>query len=453
MNEMLAIPNFPIVPTLPDQEFKAFKSRRHAVDKALDKLGKFADSEHLKTAHFAAEIISNAYSNISSLIPEDALKIVKEQADHHANIAGTFADALGLLRGLESIATIAKNLRKKGEKGLEKKISRLETTQAFIDIIGAIGSVLGILDRFKIFELGKITAAMGKIPLIGHVLRAALPCSVVFSIFSIVSSELTVIISALKIKKLLTGIKRTTQKTKVQWNQPIDGAFSENKKNHIAKKHSTTVQNAQKLASELEKMQEDVQTKNEELERKQEAYSKMADGIKSANKVSKFFQKLGPQHRVKLAKTSYNRKIKNYQKTHSKLQTLEKTHQLQSEKILKWQAIENKCKSETLTDSDKKALETLKAEKITKWKAKKVNANWDIAKEVAIIALAILAIAASLVSIGLVIAFSGNVPAAALIAMGAIGLSMTAAKLMHSFYFGRIKKKKVQSIAIPDFRH
>lgn len=452
MNEVQAISSFPEIPILPYPDALAPKKQRSKADYALNKLAKFGDSEHLKFAHFASEIPSNALSNISELIPSDALKSVKDSATHNANIAGTVTDVLGILKGLESVAIVIQNLKKKGVKGIEKTILRFEIAQNLVDIIGAIGSVLGIFDRFKVFELAKITAAMGKIPTIGATLSAAFPVSVVFSLFSIVSCEFSIIISALKIKQIVQKVKRATQKIKVKWNQPIDAAFSKNQVHHIAKKQETCLENAVKLKGELEKMEACLNTKKEVFEKKQESYLKLKEEVKSANKVSKVFRKISPRRQMKAAKGIYKKEIKKYSKTHDQLKALEKTHELQGEKILKWEAIQTKCETDSLTDSEKTSLEAMRGQKVAKWKAKKVNEYWDIAHEVARIALALIAIAVSLTSIGLIIAFTGNVPAAALIAMGAIGLSMTAANLMRSFYFNRIKKKKAGPVAVPDFR-
>jgi hypothetical protein len=449
MNEINAASTFPEIPKLPYPEEFAPKKKCSKIDRALDKLAKFGDSEHLKTAHFGAEITSNVFSNISELVPKEG---ASEHIGHSANITGTFTDALNILQGLESVAIIVQNLKKKGVKGFERTILRLDTAKAFVDIISAVGAIVGIFDRFKVFELAKITEAMGKIPTIGQALSAAFPVPVVFSLFSIVSGELTIITSALKIKKMVERVKRATKKIKVNWNRPIDGAFAENKGRHIAKKQETCLENGKKLKVELEQMEPCLKTKKGDYETKQEAYLKLKDEVKSANKISKLFRKLGPKRQMKGALGAYKKEIKKYQKTHDQLKTLEKTHELQGEKILKWQAIENKCKTGSLTDSEKTALETMRTEKIKKWKAKKVNEYWDIAHEVARIALAIIGIALSLASIGVIIAFTGNVPAAALIAMGTIGLTLTATHLIRNLYFNRIKKKKVESVAVPDFR-
>lgn len=467
MNEIQGISNFPQIPKLPYPEAFAPKKKSSKIDYAMDKLAKFADSEELKSVHFIAEIVSNALSNISSLIPSEkaenkgpiSAEVIKEETPSHgvaataaqnANIAGTIADMLGILRGLESVAIIVQNLRKKGAKGIEKTIARIEIVQAFVDIINAVGSFLGIFGRFKVFELAKITEAMGKIPTIGQALTIAFPVANVFSLFSIVSSECTVIISILKIKQIVEKVKRVSQKIN-KWNQPIDASFAKNQGNQTFAKQQLLVQNALKLKTELTQMEGSLNTKKEEFEKKQAAYLKLKKEVDSANKVTQLAKKIGPCQRLKTTKVAYKKKIKKYQKTHDQLQALEKTHKLQSEKIQKWQAIETKCNENTLTEKEKTALKTMRAEKIKKWKVKKANEYWDIAQEVTRIALAVLAIALSIASIGVILAFTGNVPAAALIAMGTVGLSLTAGNLARSLFFNRIKKK-VKAVDVPDFR-
>lgn len=441
MNEIQSISSFPEIPELPYPEILAPKKKSSKVDYALDKIAQFSDGEPLKAAHFVGELTSNTFSNISSLLPKDAAQETIDHAGQSSDIAGTFADVLGILRALESIAIVAQNIKKKGLKGIDKTINRFEIVQAFVDIINGVGSFLGIFDRFKVFELAKISEAMGKIPTIGEALATAFPVSVVFSLFSIVSSELSIAISALKIKKMVKKVKHVNQKIKVKWNTPIDAAFSRNLASHIAKKQETCLQNALTLKAELEKRAECLNTKKD-------TYTALKGQIKSANKVSKLFKKI----KIKGAKGTYKKEIKKFSKLHDQLVTLEKTHKLQGEKIEKWHVIEEKFKNDTLTESDKAALETMKAGKVKKWKAKKVNEYWDIAHEVIKIALAIIGIAVSLASIGLIIAFTGNVPAAALIAMGTIGLTMSAVHLSRSLFFNRIKKKEVSPVEIPDFR-
>lgn len=446
---MIGISNFPVVPQLPYPKEFAPKKKNSKIDWAFGKLGKYSDSEPLKAAHFVGEVISNAFSHVSSLAP----KKISVSALRDADIAGTVFDVLGLLRAAESVATIAQNLRKKGLKGIDKSIARLEIVQGFVDIIGAVGSLLGILERFKVFELAKITEAMGKIPTIGQAVSAALPASVVFSLFSIVSSELSIIISALKIKKMVKNVKRDNQKIKVKWNQPIDAAFSKNQVSHIAKKQATCLENAKKVKGELEKMAECVNTKKADFEAKQADYLKLKEEVETAGKVSKVFRKVAPRREMKGAKAAYKKKAKKYQKIHNQLQTLQKIHTLQGEKIQKWQAIQNKFETKTLTESEKTSLEAMRMAKIKKWKVKRVNEYWDIAHEATKIALAVIAIALSIASIGVTLAFTGgNVPAAALIAMATIGLSMTAAHLIRSLFFNRVKKKAPQSVKVPDFR-
>lgn len=443
MNE---ISSFPVVPQLPYPKELAPKKKGSKIDWAFGKLGKYADSEPLKAAHFIGELLSNVFSHLKSLAP----KKESAPAGHNANIAGTVFDVLGLFRALESVATIAQNLRKKGLKGIDKSVSRLEIAQAFVDIIGGVGSFLGIFERFRVFELAKITEAMGKIPTIGQAVSAALPVSTVFSLFSIVSSEISIIISALKIKKMVGKVNRATHKIKGKWSQPIDAAFSKNRVSNITKKQETCLENGEKLKVELDKMGACVHTKKEDFETKQAAYLKLKEEVKSANKVSQVFRKIAPKGDMKKAKGAYKRKIKKYQKMHDQLQALQKTHELQGEKIQKWKAIQNKCEAKTLTESEKKALETMRMAKIKKWKAKRVNEYWDIAHEVTKIALAAIAIAVSIASIGVTLAFTGgNVPVAALIALATIGLSLTASHLVRSLFFNRVKKKAPQAVKVP----
>lgn len=397
---MSGISTFPDIPKLPYPEAFAPKIKRSKIDWAFSKLGQSADSEHLKSAHLIGETTSTVFSNIDTVVPEDV------------NIIGTVCDAIGILRGLEAVAIIVQNSRKKGVKGIEKTILRLEIAQSAVDIIGGAGSVLGIVD---------------KISTIGPILSAASPVPVVFSLFSIISSEFTIVISAIKIKQLVKKVKRATQKIKVKWNQPIDATFSKKQVSRIAEKQEMCVQNALKVKVDLENKEKRLTQKKEKFEKKS----------------SKLFQKI--------AKRAYKKEIKKYQKTHNQLQTLEKIHKLQTEKILKWQAIGTRCEAGTLTDSEKEALDVMQAAKIKKWKIKKVNEYWNISQEVLKIALAVIAIAVSIASIGVVIAFSGNVPAAALVAMGVIGLSMAAMHLARALFFSRIKKE-VNPVEVPDFR-
>lgn len=453
---MVSVIKFPEIPTIPVagdfQSYLVAPKGKNKIDTALNTIIETFESEQFRSAAFAARMISSAFSINRNALPTGASVEVVNGAKEASSIAGTISDAFTILNGAGAVASLIRNMRKKNVKKEDQPIRKLEMFRSFIQIITTVTSFLTILDRFKVIELANITKQMGTIPVIGEGLARALPASVVFSVFGIISSEITIIISLLKIQKSKAGVDRATAKIKQAWNKPVDADFAHKRIEHIVYKQEDALKKAEKIKGEIEKMEPVLKAHEQKYEEKKEALQKVKDQLKTANKVSKFAGSLKEKIAFKHAKKEYKHEIKHYKKFIKEMKTLETTHHIRTEKVEKWEAIEKKFIDGTLSESEKADLEKMRAGKTAKWKAKKINHYWDIAKEVTVIALALISIAVSITSIALVIIFSGNAPAAALIAMTSIGLGLAAVSLMRSFYFKRIKKAPVNPVPVPDFR-
>lgn len=421
-------------------------------DKILTKIFEFTESEQYKSASFLSKIVTTIFSIKRSVVPLDAPKeIVKAAAEAH-NIANTVGDALSIASVVGAIASLIKNLKKKDVKKEDQPVRRLEIARSCLQIITSVTSFLNILDRFKVIQLADITKKMGSIPVIGAGLAQALPASVVFSLFSIVSSEVTIALSAIKIRQAKARVDRTTAKIKKTWGQPIDGDFAARKIDRIITKQKDAVAKANELKTQIEQMEPTLQAQEKNYEEKKAALEKLKGELATSNKITRYMRTFKQKTAFKSAKIDYKKEVKKYKKASNEMKALEKVHKIKVENGEKWEAIREKFASGTLTETDQNALEKMRTEKVAKWKSKKVTELFAIAKEVTKIALALISIAISITLIALIIIYSGNAPAAAFIAIAVIGLSLATAQMISKLYFNRIKKRPANSVAVPDFR-
>jgi hypothetical protein len=447
---------FPEIPKISiSNDFQPYLAAPKApskIDKILNNVFESTESEAYKSASFFSKLITTVFSIKRASLPLDAAKEIADTAKEAHYIAQSVGDVLTVVSGAGAVASLISNLKKKHIKKEDRPIRKLEIFRSIMQIITTVTSFLNILDRFKAIELGNITKAMGTIPVIGQGLAQAFPTSVVFSLFSIMGSAATITISALKLKQIKGRVESATAKIKKKWNQPIDENFAERKIKRIITKQNDGVAKADQLKTQIEQMESTLQTKGQNYEEKKEELEKLKGELATANKVSRFMHSFKEKNALKSAKMDYKKEVKKYKRTSNEMEALEKTHKIRAEKGGKWEAIREKFQAGTLTEEDTAALETMRAEKVKKWKSKKINELFAVAKEVSKIALTLISIALAVISIALVIIYTGNVPAAALITMAVIGLSLTAAQLISKLYFNRIKKRDVESVAIPDFR-
>lgn len=446
---MVSEVKFPEVSKLPiSPDFQRYLESRKApskIDKIIKEMADFPETEHYRSSQLLAKLVGTVFSIRKILNPTDAAK-------HASNIASTIGDVLSFLSGAGAIASLVQNLKKKHVKKEDRTVRKLEIARSCILIISSVTSLLSILDRFKVIELANITKAMGNIPVIGQGLAQVFPASVVFSGFGIAASGITITISAIRLKQIAKRVHRIGEKMKTWKKEPIDGTFAQKKIDRIITKQEDSVLKGVLLKSQIEQMESALQTKGKNYEEKKETLEKLEAELATSNKVSRCLRTLKHKNALKSAKASYKKEIKKYKHISNEIKELEKTHNNRLEKGEKWEAIREKFKDGTITESDTAALKKMQTEKVAKWKAKRINERWLIAKEVTKIALLLISIAIAVTSIALIIIFTGNVPAAALISLAAIGLTLAAVQLMHRLYFNRIKKKPANSVEVPDFR-
>lgn len=451
----IKFPEIPKVPTSPDfQPYLSQEKSPSKFDKMLNKIQALCNSEaetH-SIARYITRIISSVFSIKRQLIPSTASKEVLESAKESLSTVQTVGDVLGIINAPGTIAGLIKNLKRKNVPEADKQVRKLEIFRSITSLIGTTSTVLNLFERYKVLELATITRQIGRIPVIGSGIAQVLPASVVFSMFSILGSQATIAIAAIRLKQIKERIDQATAKIKQLWNQPIDQTFAEKKIDRIITKQKDTVAKANNLKRKIGKMESTLQTKNQKYEEKKAALQKVEAEVASANKVSRFFRTFKQKQALRSAKASYKAEVKKYKQVSTEMKTLAATHKVRAEKGAKWEAIQEKFQAGTMTEKDVASLEKMRTEKVEKWKTKKVAELYNVAKQASIIAFALISIATAVTMIALTIIFPGSIPAVALIALVAIGLAIATAQLVSKLYFNRIKKRPVKSVAIPDFR-
>lgn len=398
----------------------------------------FVRSEPFKLTRYTPKVTSTALGIHKNLIPNDAVPEASKAIQEASKIVSTLSGALSLFSSFVSVISLVRILKKKEVKKEDQQIRRWKITKFSLDIINSFTSFLGILDRFKVIELAKITATMARISEVGNVFARVFSSSVVFSFFSITSSNVSIVISVLKIKKIWAKLSHAKEKIKKTWSTPIDRTLAEKKIERIPLKQEEGIARAKELKAKIEKMEPSLQTLGQNYE-----------GKKAALQLKKTFK-----HKIalKVAKMKYKKGIKKYKPVLNEMKALKKSHMTRTENGKKWQAILEKFQTATLTESETASLEKMREEKLHKWKAKKINELFALAKQGSKICLSLISIALSVTSIALTIIFPGAIPVAALITLSVISLAAATASLIKTFYFNRVKKRAFQSVSIPDFR-
>lgn len=452
---MISEIKFPEIPKIPlSRDFQSYLETPKApskFDKILSKISEFVLSETIQSSSFLSRLMKSVFSIKKNLIPKNAPKAVLDTAKEAQAIAESILDAFSIITGVGAASSLIRNLKKKPVKKEEQQIRKWETFRSFLQIITGVTSFLNLLDRFKLIQLATITKAMGTIPVIGQALAQAFPASVVFSLFTLTTSQVTIIISALKLEQIASRIQRINAKSKT-WNHPITGDFAQWKMERIVTKQKDVVQKAHALKTKIAQNESTLQTKGQNYEEKKQILQKLKTELGTANKISRFVRTFQQKNALKTAKMEYKKEVKKYKVASTEIKTLEKSHKIRLEKGKKWETILGKFKSGTLTAADSAALEKMRAEKAAKWKSKKAVELFAVAKEATRIALTLISIAIAVSLIALTIFYTGNIPAAALITIAVAGLSLAAVNLTRSFYFKRIKKKAADSVTVPDFR-
>lgn len=420
-------------------------------DKFLKNVFDAMESEPFKTASFLSRIVTTVFSIKRSTLPEDASRSVINAAKESHNIAQSIGDVLTIISGAGAVASLIRNLKKRNVKREDQPIRKLEMFRSILQIITTGTTFVTILDRFKAIELASITRGMGAIPVIGQGLAQALPASVVFAGLSIATNVVTITISALKLQKIAARIDRINEKKQL-WNQPIDGTFAEKKIARIVTKQQNVVQKATDLKTEIEKMESALKNKGQNYHDKKAELERLQKELETTNKVSGFMRTFKERSELITAKKEYKKEVKQYKLLSTEMKSLEKDHKIRLEKGKKWEAIHAKFDTGSITEEDTDALKKMQAAKLAKWKTKKTKELIEVAKEATKIGLTLISIAISVAMIALIIIYTGNIPAAALITVAAVGLSLAAVNLGRSFCINRIKRPPPNSVAIPNFR-
>lgn len=397
---------FPEIPKISvSKEFQTYLSapKSRKIDTAFNYFLKFTRSESYKTTRYIGKVTSLAFRVKKNMASLENLKAAQKASQ----IASTVTGALSLFSSIGSGISLIKMIKMKNVKKEERLIRKLKITKYSINIINSITSFLGILDRFHIIELAKITKAMGKIPLIGQGLVRIFPTSVVFSILSLISQPISIVISTLKMNKIKKRLKAAEAKKKM-WKGTIDKNFVERKIDRLASRLKEGIRKAKKLKTHIERMKPSLQALR--------------------------------QISFKTAKGKYKKGIKQYKEALNEMRMLKQAHHLRTENREKWQAIFERLESGSILESDKEALEKIKQAKVIKWELKKLHGRVAMVKIGFKIAFSVLSIALSIVSIALTIIFPASIPVSATIALSLIGINVSTASLIKTFYFNRIKK-------------
>lgn len=434
------------------QPYLAASKTLNEFDKGLNQVINFTQSEQLSTARFAVKNLSTIFSIKKNIIPSDAPAEVIKAAKEAQSVTSTFADVLSIITGVGNIASLIRNLRKKNVRKEDQIVRKLEISRSALQIISLSTTVLNIFDRFKVIDLGFITKQIGAIPVIGAAIAQAFPASVVFSLFSLMSSEITIAISAIRLKQMKIRIDRIATKIKKTWNQPLDENFAKKKIDRMVTKQKDVAEKAKALKIQMEQSHPILEAQGKNYEEKKAAFEKAQGELKTANKIVRCMRTFKERNALKSAKASYKKEIKNYKYQLTEMLTLEKSHSIRAEKGEKWEAILEKFQTGKLTESETAALDKMRAEKVAKWKSKKVTELFKIAKEVSKIALTLVSMAIAVSMIALVLIYGANIPAAAIIGIAMIGLTLAAVQLINKLYFNRIKKRTAGTVKVPDFK-